>query len=162
MLLPVTSPQVDCPNFIRVLQPMNSTHLYACGSYAYNPHDALLVGERGQQGSVSLAQRWRLLLLLKLQFSHSADALPLRPLAGVVSLHWSVVLIWLCFLPVLPVLPVLRQPLSPPQDIQTLTLTSVSAGAKGRCPFNPFERNTAITLGTPQDPPPHALPLSSL
>ncbi|XP_059909342.1 semaphorin-4A-like [Gadus macrocephalus] len=67
------SAEVDCPNFIRVLQPMNSTHLYACGSYAYNPHDALL-------------------------------------------------------------------------DIQTLTLTSVSVGAKGRCPFNPFERNTAITL----------------
>ncbi|CAL8248976.1 unnamed protein product [Lota lota] len=64
--------QVDCPNFIHVLQPLNSSHLYACGSYAYSPHDALL-------------------------------------------------------------------------DTRTFTLTSVST-AKGRCPFNPFERNTAITV----------------
>ncbi|XP_078101684.1 semaphorin-4A-like [Sander vitreus] len=36
---------VDCPNFVRVLQPMNSTHLYACGSYAYSPHDAFIDAE---------------------------------------------------------------------------------------------------------------------
>ncbi|KAE8277232.1 Semaphorin-4B Semaphorin-C [Larimichthys crocea] len=34
--------EVDCPNFVRVLQPLNSTHLYACGSYAYSPHDAYI------------------------------------------------------------------------------------------------------------------------
>ncbi|XP_049439849.1 semaphorin-4A-like [Epinephelus fuscoguttatus] len=36
------SAEVDCPNFVRVLQPINSTHLYACGSYAYSPHDAFI------------------------------------------------------------------------------------------------------------------------
>ncbi|TDH11203.1 hypothetical protein EPR50_G00058380 [Perca flavescens] len=36
---------VDCPNFVRVLQPMNSTHLYACGSYAYSPHDGFIDAE---------------------------------------------------------------------------------------------------------------------
>uniref|UniRef100_A0A673ASJ3 Sema domain-containing protein n=1 Tax=Sphaeramia orbicularis TaxID=375764 RepID=A0A673ASJ3_9TELE len=39
------STTVDCPNFISVLQPINSTHLYACGSYAYSPHDAFIDAE---------------------------------------------------------------------------------------------------------------------
>uniref|UniRef100_A0A8C7XJS2 Sema domain-containing protein n=1 Tax=Oryzias sinensis TaxID=183150 RepID=A0A8C7XJS2_9TELE len=36
--------QVDCPNFVHVLLPLNSTHLYACGSHAYSPQDAFIVG----------------------------------------------------------------------------------------------------------------------
>ncbi|XP_071253320.1 semaphorin-4A-like [Salvelinus alpinus] len=32
----------DCPNFVRVLQPINATHLYACGTFAYNPHDTYM------------------------------------------------------------------------------------------------------------------------
>ncbi|KAG7218793.1 hypothetical protein INR49_006428 [Caranx melampygus] len=28
---------VDCPNFVRVLQLLNSTHLYTCGSFAFSP-----------------------------------------------------------------------------------------------------------------------------
>ncbi|KAF3692471.1 Semaphorin-4B Semaphorin-C [Channa argus] len=66
------NPQVDCPNFVSVLQPINSTHLYACGSYAYSPHDAYIDAE-----SFVILQR---------------------------------------------------------------------EGAKGRCPFSPFQRNTAITI----------------
>ncbi|KAF7644700.1 hypothetical protein LDENG_00217200, partial [Lucifuga dentata] len=66
------NPTVDCPNFVRVLLPLNSTHLYACGSYAYNPHDAHI----------------------------EADSLALVPL---------------------------------------------DHEAKGRCPFNPFQRNAAVT-----------------
>ncbi|XP_070841342.1 semaphorin-4A isoform X2 [Chaetodon trifascialis] len=27
----------DCPNFIRVLQFLNTTHIYACGTYAFSP-----------------------------------------------------------------------------------------------------------------------------
>ncbi|KAF7227699.1 semaphorin-4B isoform X1 [Nothobranchius furzeri] len=34
--------QVDCPNFVHVVQPINSTHLYACGSYAFSPHYAFI------------------------------------------------------------------------------------------------------------------------
>ncbi|KAM9353588.1 semaphorin-4A [Symphorus nematophorus] len=64
---------VDCPNFVRVLQPINSTHLYACGSYAYSPHDAYI-------------------------------------------------------------------------DIESFSMVQ-NGGAKGRCPFSPFQRNTAITVG---------------
>ncbi|XP_037308933.2 semaphorin-4B-like isoform X1 [Pungitius pungitius] len=33
---------VDCPNFVSVLQQMNSTHLYVCGSFAFSPHDAFI------------------------------------------------------------------------------------------------------------------------
>ncbi|XP_023820257.1 semaphorin-4B-like isoform X1 [Oryzias latipes] len=34
--------EVDCPNFVHALLPLNSTHLYACGSYAYSPQDAFI------------------------------------------------------------------------------------------------------------------------
>ncbi|XP_067456307.1 semaphorin-4A-like [Thunnus thynnus] len=63
---------VDCPNFIHVLQQINSTHLYACGSYAFSPHDAYI-------------------------------------------------------------------------DVETFSIIQHD-GAKNRCPFNPFQRNTAITV----------------
>ncbi|XP_024251488.1 semaphorin-4A isoform X1 [Oncorhynchus tshawytscha] len=29
--------KMDCPNFIRVLQFLNSTHMYACGTFAFSP-----------------------------------------------------------------------------------------------------------------------------
>uniref|UniRef100_A0A673Z3V8 Semaphorin-4A-like n=1 Tax=Salmo trutta TaxID=8032 RepID=A0A673Z3V8_SALTR len=35
----------DCPNFVRVLQPINATHLYACGTFAYNPHDTYMYND---------------------------------------------------------------------------------------------------------------------
>ncbi|KAM6995523.1 semaphorin-4A-like [Tautogolabrus adspersus] len=47
----VKNPSVDCPNFVSVLQLINSTHLYACGSYAYSPHDAFI-----DTGSFSMVQ----------------------------------------------------------------------------------------------------------
>ncbi|KAM3613459.1 uncharacterized protein V6R79_000008 [Siganus canaliculatus] len=65
-------PTVDCPNFVSVLQPLNSTHLYACGSYAYSPHDAFI-------------------------------------------------------------------------DTDSFSLAS-QGGAKGRCPFSPWQRNTAVAI----------------
>uniref|UniRef100_A0A3P8XQN7 Sema domain-containing protein n=1 Tax=Esox lucius TaxID=8010 RepID=A0A3P8XQN7_ESOLU len=65
----------NCPNFVRVLLPINSTHLYACGTFAYNPHDSYIV---------------------RLQFSS-------------------------CLMPFI--------------------------GQIGRCPFNPYQRNTAIVVG---------------
>ncbi|XP_072535544.1 semaphorin-4A isoform X2 [Salminus brasiliensis] len=37
-----TSRGVNCANFIHVLQFINSTHLYACGSFALKPHDIIL------------------------------------------------------------------------------------------------------------------------
>ncbi|XP_018534337.1 LOW QUALITY PROTEIN: semaphorin-4B-like [Lates calcarifer] len=67
------NPTVDCPNFVRVLQPINSTHLYTCGSYAYSPHDAYI-------------------------------------------------------------------------DAESFSMVQNDLSAKGRCPFNPFHRNTAITI----------------
>uniref|UniRef100_A0A4W5PQJ9 Sema domain-containing protein n=1 Tax=Hucho hucho TaxID=62062 RepID=A0A4W5PQJ9_9TELE len=66
----------DCPNFVRVLQPINATHLYACGTFAYNPHDTYM-------------------------------------------------------------------------DTDTLTMAKVPRkynDARGRCPFNPYQRNTAISV----------------
>ncbi|CAK6983515.1 semaphorin-4B-like [Scomber scombrus] len=64
---------VDCPNFIQVLQQINSSHLYVCGSFAFSPHDAFI-------------------------------------------------------------------------DTETFSIAQ-SHGAKSRCPFNPFQRNSAITIG---------------
>lgn len=39
-------PELECPNFVHVVQKVNSTHLYACGSYAYNPQQAFIDIER--------------------------------------------------------------------------------------------------------------------
>lgn len=30
--------QRDCANFVRVLQPFNKTHVFACGTGAFHPH----------------------------------------------------------------------------------------------------------------------------
>uniref|UniRef100_A0A672GMA3 Sema domain-containing protein n=1 Tax=Salarias fasciatus TaxID=181472 RepID=A0A672GMA3_SALFA len=35
--------QADCPNFIRVLQFLNSSHLYACGTFAFSPRCSYIV-----------------------------------------------------------------------------------------------------------------------
>ncbi|XP_062854524.1 sema domain, immunoglobulin domain (Ig), short basic domain, secreted, (semaphorin) 3H [Trichomycterus rosablanca] len=35
-------PQLDCANFLRVLEPYNQTHLYACGTGAFNPRCAFI------------------------------------------------------------------------------------------------------------------------
>ncbi|XP_076850091.1 semaphorin-4A isoform X2 [Brachyhypopomus gauderio] len=34
--------KADCPNFIRVLQELNSTHMYACGTFAFSPRCAYI------------------------------------------------------------------------------------------------------------------------
>uniref|UniRef100_A0A096M1J0 Semaphorin-4B-like n=1 Tax=Poecilia formosa TaxID=48698 RepID=A0A096M1J0_POEFO len=36
-------PEGDCQNFVHVVQRVNSTHLYVCGSNAYNPQQAFIV-----------------------------------------------------------------------------------------------------------------------
>ncbi|XP_077455799.1 semaphorin-4A-like [Stigmatopora argus] len=35
----------DCANFVGVLQRLNASHLYACGSFAFNPHESFLDAE---------------------------------------------------------------------------------------------------------------------
>ncbi|XP_066553789.1 sema domain, immunoglobulin domain (Ig), short basic domain, secreted, (semaphorin) 3H isoform X2 [Amia ocellicauda] len=35
-------PELDCANFLRVLQPYNHTHLYVCGTGAYHPRCAFI------------------------------------------------------------------------------------------------------------------------
>ncbi|KAM6910503.1 semaphorin-4B-like [Xenentodon cancila] len=65
-------PAVDCTNLVHVLQPINSTHLYACGSYAFNPHHAFI-------------------------------------------------------------------------DMESFSVEG-KEGAKGRCPFSPFQRSAAVTI----------------
>ncbi|KAL0962265.1 hypothetical protein UPYG_G00337840 [Umbra pygmaea] len=37
--------KADCHNFIRVLQFLNSTHIYACGTFAYSPRCAYIKSE---------------------------------------------------------------------------------------------------------------------
>ncbi|XP_030202293.1 semaphorin-4A [Gadus morhua] len=36
---------MDCPNFIRVLQFLNTTHMYACGTYAFSPRCTYMLTE---------------------------------------------------------------------------------------------------------------------
>ncbi|XP_017568604.1 semaphorin-4A [Pygocentrus nattereri] len=35
----------NCANFVRILQFINSTHLYACGSFAFKPEDIILTAD---------------------------------------------------------------------------------------------------------------------
>lgn len=37
--------QMDCPNFVRVLQVLNSTHMFACGTFAFSPRCIFLSSE---------------------------------------------------------------------------------------------------------------------
>ena len=40
---PLPPPQTDCFNYVRFLQSYNSSHLYACGTYAFQPKCAYIV-----------------------------------------------------------------------------------------------------------------------
>lgn len=45
-------PQGECGNFVRLIQPWNRTHLYVCGTGAYNPMCTYV--NRGRRAQVSL------------------------------------------------------------------------------------------------------------
>lgn len=45
-----SAPQGECGNFIRLIQPWNRTHLYVCGTGAYNPICAFV--NRGRKAQV--------------------------------------------------------------------------------------------------------------
>ncbi|KAM4549640.1 semaphorin-4A isoform 2-T4 [Fundulus diaphanus] len=64
----------DCPNFIRVLQFLNSTHMYACGTFAFSPRCTYI-------------------------------------------------------------------------NLETLTMSLSTDEGRGRCPYDPYQRNTAIIVG---------------
>lgn len=38
--------KTDCPNFVRVLQVLNSTHMYACGTFAFSPRCTYINSEQ--------------------------------------------------------------------------------------------------------------------
>ncbi|XP_037312848.2 sema domain, immunoglobulin domain (Ig), short basic domain, secreted, (semaphorin) 3H isoform X2 [Pungitius pungitius] len=42
-------PELECANFLRVLQPFNQTHLYVCGTGAFNPRCAFIATRVFQQ-----------------------------------------------------------------------------------------------------------------
>uniref|UniRef100_A0A803SKK2 Semaphorin 4C n=1 Tax=Anolis carolinensis TaxID=28377 RepID=A0A803SKK2_ANOCA len=42
------SNQTDCFNYIRLLQPYNSSHMYTCGTYAFQPKCAYIVSMSGE------------------------------------------------------------------------------------------------------------------
>ncbi|KAK3508512.1 hypothetical protein QTP70_031371, partial [Hemibagrus guttatus] len=68
----------DCPNFVRVLQVLNSTHMFVCGTFAFSPRCSFINSE---------------------QFT------------------------------------LLVNPSGKPEE------------GRGRCPYNPYHKNTAITVG---------------
>lgn len=47
-------PQGECGNFVRLIQPWNRTHLYVCGTGAYNPMCTYV--NRGRRAQVSRAR----------------------------------------------------------------------------------------------------------
>lgn len=47
---PFSASQGECGNFIRLIQPWNRTHLYVCGTGAYNPICAFI--NRGRKAQV--------------------------------------------------------------------------------------------------------------
>lgn len=53
-------PQGECGNFIRLIEPWNRTHLYVCGTGAYNPVCTYVDrGRRSQVTKDATAQPWR-------------------------------------------------------------------------------------------------------
>ncbi|KAB5517711.1 hypothetical protein PHYPO_G00170360 [Pangasianodon hypophthalmus] len=70
--------ETDCPNFVRVLQVLNSTHMFACGTFAFSPRCSYISSE---------------------QFSLAASP------------------------------------------------SGKTEEGRGRCPYNPYHKNTAITVG---------------
>ncbi|KAG7325890.1 hypothetical protein KOW79_010815 [Hemibagrus wyckioides] len=72
------TPEMDCPNFVRVLQVLNSTHMFACGTFAFSPRCSFIDSE---------------------EFT------------------------------------LLVNPSGKPEE------------GRGRCPYNPYHKNTAITVG---------------
>ncbi|XP_056294172.1 semaphorin-3D isoform X2 [Pseudoliparis swirei] len=44
--------ETDCANFVRLLQPVNQTHVYACGTGAFHPQCTYLTVGRGTQDPV--------------------------------------------------------------------------------------------------------------
>lgn len=50
--------KVDCPNFIRVLQFLNSTHMYACGTFAFSPRCTYIVSV-----SMLMSRLWQYFIL---------------------------------------------------------------------------------------------------
>lgn len=53
-------PQGECGNFIRLIEPWNRTHLYVCGTGAYNPVCTYVDrGRRSQVSKEAAVQPWR-------------------------------------------------------------------------------------------------------
>uniref|UniRef100_A0A671NTS8 Semaphorin-4A-like n=1 Tax=Sinocyclocheilus anshuiensis TaxID=1608454 RepID=A0A671NTS8_9TELE len=42
--------KMDCHNFVRVLQVLNSTHMYACGTFAFSPRCIYIVRQTPEEG----------------------------------------------------------------------------------------------------------------
>ncbi|AWP09367.1 putative semaphorin-3ab-like isoform 2 [Scophthalmus maximus] len=58
-LLAGKDPELECANFLRVLQPFNQTHLYVCGTGAFNPRCALVatsIFQRSEHQTLSYSQ----------------------------------------------------------------------------------------------------------
>ncbi|KAI3356769.1 hypothetical protein L3Q82_003450 [Scortum barcoo] len=56
-------PETECANFLRVLQPFNQTHLYVCGTGAFNPRCAFIATSIFQQSPAAAVEYSRAKLL---------------------------------------------------------------------------------------------------
>lgn len=64
--------QTECFNFIRFLQPYNASHLYVCGTYAFQPKCTYIVSAGpSRQTPASLSLTWPLLLMVSLALGHA-------------------------------------------------------------------------------------------
>lgn len=70
-------PQGECGNFVRLIQPWNRTHLYVCGTGAYNPMCTYV--NRGRRAQVSPAHPGPVPPPLLASFQGSAGRMGLSP-----------------------------------------------------------------------------------
>lgn len=110
--------QADCPNFIRVLQFLNTSHIYACGTFAFSPRCTYIVRVVTQtfklMGLFDLLTVWECSLFTELM---SADFF-----------------------------------LFTVQNSEMLTMSVKPDEGRGRCPYDPYQRNTAIIVGKVMSP----------
>lgn len=70
-------PQGECGNFIRLIQPWNRTHLYVCGTGAYNPMCTYV--NRGRRAQVSPSSPWPVPSPLVAAFQGSNERMGMNP-----------------------------------------------------------------------------------
>lgn len=160
---PSLLPQRDCQNYIKILQPLNSSHLFTCGTGAFSPLCTYIVSAPPAAGlGPAPSAPARTLTGARQPTSYALAFLPrAHALAGPRDRFPHPCSVTFSRTPSTP--PRHRAnsspglPLSPPvcplQNVDSFTLARDEAGnvlledGKGRCPFDPNFKSTALMVG---------------